>query len=179
MARFLGLLLHSVIYEENQSQAKRWLEEGGAFVKILFFYFTPRLNQWQFLQGQLLPSSEPISVNFSCSGTLTSVGLPSPLNGSLTHTQFCNVLYWWFENNGSLGYPPLPVIGTFHYVVSKNLLSALSSSGKSLSVERPSNSWWQIQVFQNCNFCLKSWILSLAANTVSYFFLDRLTLFIF
>ena len=32
--------------QENQFQTKRWFEEGGALVIVLFFDFTPRPNQW-------------------------------------------------------------------------------------------------------------------------------------
>lgn len=32
--------------QENLLETKRWLEEGGAFVTVVCFDFTPRPNQW-------------------------------------------------------------------------------------------------------------------------------------
>ena len=47
-----------------------------------------------------------------------------------------------------------------------SLISPWTSSGESLSTGKLSSSWRQTQVFQNSNFHLKAWILSLATNTI-------------
>lgn len=102
--------------------------------------------------------------------TLKSIGCPSTLNGSLTHAEFCGVLYWLFENNGALSYGPLS--NCWHLSLCRIKEPCISTNliRKSfLSVERLSNSWWRTDIFQDCNFSLKLWILSLAAITISYF----------
>lgn len=49
------------------------------------------------------------------------------------------------------------------------LISSLVSSLNSLNIDKLWSSWWQIQVFQNFNFCLKAQILPLRTNTIKYF----------
>lgn len=82
------------------------------------------------------------------------------------------------ENIASIRYADLPNVDTFNISYRKittNLTRKVLNSGKL------SSSWRWAQIFQNSNFHLKAWILSLATNYfVSCFpWSDRLTLLIF
>lgn len=85
-----------------------------------------------------------------------------------------------FENTGSLIHVVLQMLTHFiiQYKKSHWLITSPISSGKSSSAGKFSTSQYQIQVFQNSHFCLKTYMLSLATNNVHCFTRsDRLTSF--
>lgn len=78
--------------------------------------------------------SKTISMDFSYSVSLKSTGLSCTLNGSITHTFFCNIIIGYLENVGLLSYAGLWNVNTFHYTITNAhlLLSSLISSVKFL-----------------------------------------------
>lgn len=89
------------VHEENPSQANIQSEKGGIWGDdFLLWYHThtqPVVVSWRSV-GTVVWTCP---VNFSCSVTLKSIGVPWALNGSLTHTQFCHILCWSFKNHAS------------------------------------------------------------------------------
>lgn len=93
-----------------------------------------------------------------------SVGLSFSLNEPLTHALFSSIA----------------CIVHLKIMVHWVLVSIFGNEQGYIVKESLSNSWWQILVFWSSNFCLKAWILSLAAMTISYLpWIDRLALFVF
>ena len=99
-------------------------------------------------------------------------GLCCTLNGSFPHAKICKSMhcssriYWLTELCRSSKYWHISLHDTKKE--SRLLISPSIISGKSLSTGKLSSSWWQIQVFQNSNFCLKAWTWSLATNAVQW-----------
>ena len=62
----------------------------------------------------------------------------------------------------------LPNIDTFHYTISKSHLSTPPMRLEESLRIQASSLWRGIQDFQNSNFCLKVWILSLVTNIIVF-----------
>lgn len=86
---------------------------------------------------------------------------------SFTHDAFVTSCIDLWEIIGSLSSTELSNVDTFYYKIFLNhSLISTTSSEKSLSAGKLSNSQWQINILQNSSFHLKAQILSLT-NTVS------------
>lgn len=90
---------------------------------------------------------------------LKSTGLFCTLNGPFTHVWFCNIMHWSF---GKCCFTELNRLSKCWHVSQGSINRSHSllphqSYQKSLKVSgKLSSSQWQLQIFQNSNFCFKA-----------------------
>lgn len=111
--------------------------------------------------------SETLEVNPLYSVALKPVGLSCTLNGSFTHSWFCNIDH--LGDIASLNNVYLPNFDMFWYTILKNYIDITTDQQKNHYILEPWSSLYWIQVFKNFNICLKVQILSPATNAIICF----------
>lgn len=144
-----------------------WIFLFATTLKLIKFNF---IKSNKFLKGQFQCGLWNHITNLSHSVILKSMYFEWII---LLVCDFVTLCFGHLESIGSLSYTELPNVDIAHCIISQKksrlLISPLISSEKSFSVGKLSSSQWQIQVFQTSSFRLKTWILSLATNAISYF----------
>lgn len=130
---------------------------------------SPLILHWTndgFLKVSCNMEFETIPVKFSSAVTLKPISQPCTLNKPFTYVWFCNKLWssgecWFTELCRSSKYSHITLCKikiTFVSITKDLLIRVFKDSSSSL--------WWRIQDFQNSNFRLQVWVLSLVTNII-------------